>query len=118
MMKKENVVSVWFGNFKTKRELSEFVQEKYDEDGDVIPSLFMKTFGIDCYETDFQEILFQENISKEDLFQASYSETFIDKIDNISGNSIILLYDFYYTGQVCETSNLRFIGTFDYVKTN
>ena len=117
-MEKDNVVSIWFGNLKSERALFEFVQEKYDEDGVFIPSPFMETFGTGKYDADFQEVMFEENLSKEDLLDVSYAETFINKIDNISGNSVILLYDFCYTGQVCEASNFRFIGTFDYAKTD
>jgi len=115
-MKKDNVVSIWFGNLKSERELFEFVQEKYDEDGVFIPSPFMETFGTGKYDPDFQEVFFEENLSKEDLLEVSYAETFVNKIDNISGNSVILLYDFCYTGQVREASNFRFVGTFDYVR--
>jgi len=117
-MKKDNVVSIWFGNLKSERELFEFVKEKYDDDGVFIPSPFMETFGTGKYDPDFQEVLFEEDLSKEDLSEMSYAETFIDKIDNISGNSVILLYDFCYTGKVSEASNFRFIGTFDYEKTD
>jgi len=113
VMKKDKVVSIWFGNLKSERELFEFVQEKYDDDGVFIPSPFMEAFGTGKYDPDFQEVLFEE-----DLLEASYAETFIDKIDNISGNSVILLYDFCYTGQVREASNFRFIGTFNYAKTD
>ena len=117
-MKKDNVISIWLGNFKSERELFKFVLEKYDDDGVFIPSPFMEAFGTGKYDPDFQEVFFEENLSKEDLLEASYAETFIDKIDNISGNSVILLYDFCYTGQVRETGNFRFIGTFDYAKTD
>jgi len=113
-MKKVNVVSIWFGNLESESELFEFVQEKYDENGVFIPSPFMESFGTGKYDPDFQEVFFEENISKEDLLEVSYAETFVNKIDTISGNSVILLYDFYYAGQVREASNFRFIGTFDY----
>ncbi len=115
-MDKENVVSIWIGNFKSENEFAEFVKEQYDDEGDLLPSTFMKMFRIDYIDSDSQEILFQENLSKEDLLQASYAETFINKMGNISGNSIVLLYDFCYTGQVKEAENLYFIGTFDYNK--
>ena len=117
-MKKDNVVSIWLGHLKSERELFEFVREKYDEDGVFIPSPFMETFGTGKYDTDFQEVMFEDDLSKEDLLEASYAETFIDKIDTIPGNSVILLYDFCYTGQVHEAANFRFIGTFYYAKTD
>ena len=78
----------------------------------------MEKFGTGKYDTDFQEVFFEEYLSKDDLLEASYAGTFLNKIDNISGNSVILLYDFCFTGQVCEAGNFRFIGTFDYAKTN
>ena len=115
-MKEENAVSIWVGTFKDKEELSEFVREQYDEDGDFLPSLFMKTFETGYSDADFREVLFKENLSKEDLFQASYAETFANKTDGVSGNGVILLYDFRYTGQTREANNIRFIGTFNYTK--
>lgn len=115
-MEKENVVSIWVGNFQSEEEFNVFLQEEFDEEGDSLPSVFMKVFEIDYIDIDFQEAVFQENLSKDVLLQASYADTFADKVDNLSGNSIILLYDFCYTGKVRETKEIRFLGTFEYRK--
>ena len=115
----ENIVSIWIGDFESEEKFITFTQEQYDEEGDCRPSLFMEAFEIDDLDHDFQEILFQENLSKNDIEQASYAESFIDKINDnsLKGNCIILLYDFNYKGKVQTNNGLHFLGTFKYEKT-
>jgi hypothetical protein len=115
-MRKDNAVSVWVGHFDSEKEFSNYIRSKYDEDGDEIPSDFMKAFEIYDLNPDFQEVLFQENLSGEDLRQASYAETFVDRLGDLSGNCAVLLYDYDYAGIVREANKLRFLGTFNYTK--
>lgn len=117
-MEKENVISIWIGNFESEEAFAAFIEETFDEDGDMEPSPFMKAFEIEYINPDFQEVLFQDNLSKDDLLQASYAESFIDKLDNHSlrGNSIVILYDFCYVGEKQEIENFRYLGSFDYRK--
>jgi hypothetical protein len=117
-MEKNDVVSIWFGNFETEEEFEEFISEKYDEEGDVL-STFMTSFGIDFIDTDFQEVLFQEVITIDDLSQFSYAESFIDKINKDIlqlSNCVIFLYDFNYSGKIKSSNNLNFIGSYKYEK--
>jgi hypothetical protein len=118
-MKEKSVVSIWIGTFDSEEKFIDFIREQYDEEGDLFPSAFMEAFGIDEIKPDFQEVLFLENISREDISQASYAESFIDKIEEsvIHGNCIILLYDFCYTGKIQTSSGLNFIGVFEYSGT-
>jgi len=117
-MEKANIVSIWSGRFGSEDELVDFVQDRYSEDGDLIPSTFMSAFGIAYIDYDFQEVLFEDGLTKEYLLQASYAKSFIGKVfDKLPAeNSLILLYDFDYTGKKQKAENLRFIGSFGYVK--
>jgi hypothetical protein len=115
-MAKDNVVSVWIGNFNSEKDFFEYIRQGYDENGDVVPSNFMNTFGIDNVNVDFQEVLFQESLSEEELQQASYAESFVNKIGEISGNCMILLYDYDYPGAIREGDGLLFTGVFNYNK--
>ncbi len=120
-MERENKLSIWIGKFSSKDELSEYMKEKYTDDGDLYSS-FMNSFKIDYIDNQFQEVLFQDNnITKEDIFsQFSYSESFIDLIPNDKNwtlyNSFILLYDFEYEKNVENDLNFIFLGVFEYKK--
>ena len=46
-METENTVSIWIGNFDTKLELDEFITLKYNDEGEVIPSMFYHQYNID-----------------------------------------------------------------------
>ena len=43
-MIKENIVSLWLGNFESEDRLMEYTTEEYTEDGDGIASEFCKEF--------------------------------------------------------------------------
>ena len=54
-MIKNDRVSLWLGYFETPEEFSEYVDVKYDEDGNCIRSFFQEEFGILRYDTDAVE---------------------------------------------------------------
>ena len=113
-----NVVSIWCGSFETKEEFQAAISEKYDENGSV-SSAFMTSFNIDYFDTDFQETLFQEVITIDDLSQASYAESFIDKIKEDvlqRNNCVIFLYNYSYLGKIKNSNGLSFVGTYRYRK--
>jgi hypothetical protein len=113
-------VSIWIGRFETEYKFNNFMEEQYNDDGDVF-SVFIETFKIDYINSDFQEVLFQEQLSKNDLLQASYADSFIDKIDSEQirlNNCIVLIYDFDYSGEVKSANGLNFVGTFEYNKND
>ena len=118
-MEKENIVSIWIGNFNSDDDFNKYIEEAYDENGARSPSIFMTDFEIkridhDLLESDF----FDEKLTKDDLIGFSYDETFIDKIDEalLTGNCIILIYDFEYSGGVKTKNNVSFIGAYKYEK--
>ena len=116
-MNKENRVSIWFGNFKTEDLFNDFLRETYDDKGDVY-SKFMDEFKIDYIDSDYQETLYDREINYAKLEMASYSESFLDKVNVVflDYNCVILLYDFDYKGGVKESNGLEFYGVLDYEK--
>jgi hypothetical protein len=117
-MEKINKVSIWIGNFKSENDFNKYIEEKFDKKGNS-SSVFMEEFKIKYINHDLQESAFiGTKLTKEDLTGASYAETFLDKLDGklLTGNSIIMLYDFEYNEKIKVKNNTTFIGVFDYRK--
>ena len=119
-MENPKKVSLWLGNFTSKKALNNFLKEKYDEDGDV-SSEFMEDFQIEYIDHDFQEIYYYENeTSKEKIFNDfSYINSFLAEIPETNWqeyNSIIFLYNFEYPGTIKQNQQLKFIATFDFIE--
>jgi len=115
-MTENNVVSIWLGNFESDEKFQEFISEEYDDEGDTL-SDFTTSFCIDYIDEDFQETLFQDVITIDDLSQFSYAESFIDKINKDilqQSNCVIFLYNYHYSGKIKSSNNLNFIGTYKY----
>ncbi|PIE84696.1 MAG: hypothetical protein CSA07_01145 [Bacteroidia bacterium] len=108
-------VSVWLGSFDNEEQLNAYVEEQFDEEGNV-SSAFMRDFGIDFIDSQFQEVLFSRELKRDDIAPASYSESFLDEIavDFSRYNSLILLYNFSYDKTVDRVGRLAFIGVYDY----
>ncbi|WP_061587807.1 immunity 22 family protein [Streptococcus oralis] len=125
-METENTVSIWVGNFESKSQLDEFLTLIYDDEGEVVPSLFYESYEIDIDDIDDymieKEVL---NSNYSDLYQmlkgVSYEDVIVNNLkkncieDAISlSNSIILIYNYSYTGEVLTTENTKFIGVVEY----
>ena len=123
-METEGKVSIWLYNCKSKDALNEYIDLKYDEDGEIIASPFYSENNINIDEVDeylLEKEWFLQPITdlKDVLSRASYSEKFINQIpDDISQtsfyNSIILLYNFEFLDTTKVSPNSQFIGTFQY----
>ncbi|MFP3728549.1 immunity 22 family protein [Priestia filamentosa] len=123
-MEKQGSVSIWLGNLKGERDLEEYVALEYDEDGDSIPSLFFRDFHINHYETDedFFEVEWLGESSKDIsklLEGISYEEVIVPKVKKYSElnktyNSIILIYNFAYSGEVHRSGEFDFIRCTNY----
>ncbi len=114
-MEEENKVSIWLGNFNSEDELTEYMEEHFTEDGDMY-SDFMKAFEIDFIDNQFQEVFFSKNLSKEDFKSFSYAESYVDDINaNLENyNSVIAIYNFNYSKKIQKSSDVDFIGVYDY----
>jgi hypothetical protein len=123
-MEKEGFVSLFIGNSKSYKYLQNYILNSYTEDGDLLPSEFEKDFNIDYYNEDFREVEFYDEPSNDLrvlLEGFSYDEEIIPKFMELCGerlnqeaNSVILLYNFQYNGNVNKKSQFRFLGTVQY----
>ena len=105
-MIKSNKVSLWLGKFETSDEFYEYVDVKYDEDGNYIKSVFQEEFEITRYDLDASEkdwILERCEDIDSLLAGFSYDDEIIPKFAKIienkrlkEYNSIFLLYSFEY----------------------
>lgn len=126
-MQKQGKVSLWLGNFSDEESFREFVEIKYTDDGDSIPSKFKEQFKIEYYDIDFSEVDYMEEQSNnlEVLLEGFSNDYEIipklkEKYDEHMYNSIVLLYDFEYDANKINYKNenniLDFIGCVDYSK--
>lgn len=122
-MIKENVVSLWLGNFKSSEEFTEYVDVRYDEDGNYIKSPFQEEFCIAKYDfettekdwisercTDVRSLLAGFSCDEEIIPKF---EKIINKDKLIEYNSILLLYNF--EGETANiSSRMDYIGCVDF----
>ncbi|HDR7659162.1 MULTISPECIES: immunity 22 family protein [Bacillus] len=129
-MESPGVVSLWSGNCTSKMVLRKYVEIKYDNEGNRIPSRFMTDFQIDFieYNQDLLECTYNEHVTSslsELLQNASYSELIISELIDFYGenleeqyNTVIRLYDFEYEELVEEAKldsrNFKYIGSVIY----
>ena len=125
-METENTVSIWIGNFATKLDLDEFINLKYDEEGEVVPSLFYNQYNIDIDDIDdylIEKEVFE--ISFTNLFdmlkEASYNNIIVNNLKqkginpNIEpNNALILIYNYQFDSNTLRTINTEFITTVEY----
>ena len=125
-METENIVSIWIGNFATKLDLDEFINLKYDEEGEVVPSLFYNQYNIDI--DDIDDYLIEKEVfetSFTNLFDmlkgASYDNVIINNLKqkginpNIEpNNTLILIYNYQFDSNILRTINTEFIATVKY----
>ena len=130
-MEREGFVSLWVGHAESDLSLLEYVRIKYSEDGDYLPSQFLKDFNIDIDEFDEDYIericLNKETHSIEKLINGcSYEDIVIPKFKDLLSedsfekfNAGILLYNFQYDNKIKEINNskniFRFIGSVEYI---
>ncbi|SHJ56758.1 Immunity protein 22 [Clostridium amylolyticum] len=124
-MQKEGEVSLWLGIFNDEETFRKFMEIKYTDDGDSIPSKFKKQFKIDYYDIDFSEIDYMEEKSSDlQVLLEGFSNDYEiiprlnEKYNGGMYNSIVLLYDFeyQYNGDNYKDGDneLEFIGCVGY----
>lgn len=118
-MKKQGVVSLWLGSFKNIESLNKFINENYNDQGDVY-SLFNEKTGFEHLDNQFQEVDFYQNkTDKNRIFEGfSYVESFINDIPDSNWSdfdSVILIYNFEYKKKPKNESSLKFLGVFNYL---
>ena len=125
-METENTVSIWIGNFDTKLELDEFITLKYDDEGEVVPSLFYNQYNIDIDDIDdylIEKEVFEISFTNlfEMLKEASYNNIIVNNLKqkginpNIEpNNALILIYNYQFDSNTLRTINTEFIATVEY----
>ncbi len=127
-MIKENIVSLWLGNFESEDMFMEYITEEYTEDGDGIASEFCKEFfeGDEPYEHDLLECFIttrSRDISVL-LEGCSYDESVIKSLSEALGgcvdeeyNAVILIYDFEMDGIPLKSDmKVKYIASVPYEK--
>ena len=87
-METENTVSIWIGNFESKSQLDEFLTLIYDDEGEVVPSLFYESYEIDIDDIDdymIEKEVFNSNYSNlcQMLKGASYEDVIVSNLKKI-----------------------------------
>ena len=120
MLEKENVVSIWCGNFDTEEELLEYVEPEFDDDDDNATSEFLNDFSLHWYDEDFAEASFDldDDIALR-VREHSYGESFDVRLDEdmrqfSDCNSLYLIYDVDASGAASDRSKLTFVGVYAY----
>ncbi|MFE4352050.1 immunity 22 family protein [Peribacillus butanolivorans] len=124
-MEKQGIVSIWLGNIKKENSIEEYVDLKYDEDGDSVPSKFFMDFNIDMDDSDedfIEKAVLNENSNDISILLEGYSyeEIIIPKINkhfNLtkSYNAAILIYNFEYDNKINSIGEFDFITSISYV---
>ena len=125
-METENTVSMWIGNFATKLDLDEFINLKYDEEGEVVPSLFYNQYNIDIDDIDdylIEKEVFETSFTNlfDMLKEASYNNIIVNNLKqkginpNIEpNNALILIYNYQFDSNTLRTISTEFIATVEY----
>ncbi len=122
--RKEGFVSLWLGTVKSEKDLEKLMIIGYTDDGDLIPSGFSKLFSMGRYNDDFREVRFYDKGIKsipEALNGFSYSDDITMYFESLipaeklhGFNSVVLIYNFQYSGDKTEVENSTF-GHFKYI---
>lgn len=125
-MEEANKVSVWIGKFTDDDDLTDYIENAYDENGDS-SNQFLDDTGIDWIDDDFREAgMLQPDLSlRKNLVGFSWIDSFahvlipeLEAMRSVDDNGLILLYNFEYEDAESArlASRMRFVGTFDFQK--
>lgn len=120
IMIKENNVSLWLGFYENADDFKNYIKVSYDEDGNYIPSNFQASYAIKSYDLDaIESDWILERCSDVESLLAGFSgdyeiipqfQKMLEHKNIQNYNSIILLYNFEYTGVGYVDENLEYIG--------
>ena len=122
-METENTVSIWIGNFDTKLKLDEFITLKYDDEGEVIPSMFYNQYNIDIDDYLIEKEVFETSFTNlfDMLKGASYDNIIVKKLKqkgikaNITpNNTLIVIYNYQLDRNILRPINTEFVATIRY----
>lgn len=123
-MENQGWVSIWFGNIEEGESIGEYVDLKYDDDGESVPSRFFIDFNIDMDETDedtIEKAVYKNSSSDVSTLLAgcSHEEIIIPKVKKKMDlkkpyNAVILVYNFEYKNEVPSSGAFDFITSTSY----
>jgi hypothetical protein len=103
------------GRFKSLAEMSSFIDERYTEDGEGVPSAFMREVGLSEYEPGCIEAIYHEKpVALETLLDhASYAAQWLPKLDGsrTADAAICVFAPNRVQGHRCS---LEYVGAFEY----
>ena len=109
-------VFVSTGRFSSFEEMRAFIDETYTEDGDGVPSAFMREVGLSAYEPGCIEAIHRRRPAKLStlLKDASYADQWVSMIDgNRSADSAICVYPPNRVRHP-KRSSLDYVGAFQF----
>ncbi|WP_203362058.1 immunity 22 family protein [Bacillus sp. REN10] len=131
LMEENHMVSIWIGRVEDEEKVDKLMEYAYDEEGEAIPSEFLRISGIDdaYIDEDFVEVSFQaftqslasllEEHSYSDIFLPKLLQRFDDQLTE-SVNMALLIYHFEFNGAVSEVMldgiQLFYLGAFPFEK--
>jgi len=104
------------GRFRSFEEMRTFIDETYTEDGDGVPSAFMREVGLSGYEPGCIEAIHHGwPVSLPELLaQASYADQWVPRLDGSArADAAICVFD-PNTVEHPQRSLLGYIGAFEY----
>jgi hypothetical protein len=106
------------GHFRSFDEMRAYIDEKYTEDGDGIPSAFMQEVGLSEYEPGCIEAISSESGSavplSELLAGASYSDQWLPHLDRSRLADAAICLFAPNRADHPESCSLEYVGTFPY----
>ena len=123
IMVKENKVSLWLGFYENADDFKNYIKVSYDEDGNYIPSNFQESYAIKSYDLDaIESDWISERCSAVESLLVGFSgdyeiipqfQKMLEHKNIQNYNSIVLLYNFEYTGVDYVDEKLEYIGCAD-----
>ena len=123
IMVKENKLSLWLGFYENADDFKNYIKVSYDEDGNYIPSNFQESYAIKSYDLDaIESDWILERCSDVESLLAGFSgdykiipqfQKMLEHKNIQNYNSIVLLYNFEYTGVDYVDEKLEYIGCAD-----
>ena len=104
------------GRFRSFEEMREFIDETYTEDGDGVPSPFMREVGLNEYEPACIEAVHEDKPTRlaELLAGASYEDQWVTKVDRkLVADCAICVFAPNRVSHP-QRSSMEYVGAFEY----
>jgi immunity protein 22 of polymorphic toxin system len=109
-------VFVSTGRFRSFQEMRAFIDQTYTEDGDGVPSAFMREVGLSSYEPGCIEAIHREQVValSQLLARASYGDQWVPQLDgSLRADAAICVFAPNAVAHP-HRSSLEYVGAFEY----